>query len=312
MDILKNGGGIAKTVAYTRDVSLEKLVALGMKRADTMLSFGVTTVEGKSGYGLDLETEIKQLKAMMKIDNDHVIDVVPTFLGAHSVPKEFDDEADKYLDFLIDDVLPKVKKEGLAEFVDIFCELGVFNIEQSRYYLNAAKKMGYKLKIHADEIARLGGANLAAEIGAISADHLLNATDDGIRAMAKSGVIATLLPATAFSLKEDYADARGMIESGCAIALATDFNPGSSFTNSIPLVIALSALHMGMTINEIVCALTINGACALGLQDEVGSIEVGKKADIIILDYPSIDYLTYNVGMNIVKTVIKNGKVVDR
>ncbi len=309
MDILKRGGGIANSVKSTREASLEELVKLGRERLDSMLEFGVTTVEGKSGYGLDYNTEIKQLKVMSELNNSHIIDVKSTFLGAHSVPLEYKGKEKDYLDYIITKVLPLVKKENLATFVDIFCELGVFNIEQSRYFLTAAKEMGFSLKIHADEIVELGGALLAAELKAISADHLLNASKKGIKALAKNNVITTLLPATAFSLKEDYANAREMINYNCAIALATDFNPGSCFTNSIPLVIALATLYMKMSINEVITALTINGACALGIQDEVGSIEIGKKADLIILDYPSINYLPYNIGINIVKTVIKNGQV---
>lgn len=310
MDILKRGGGIANSVKSTREATLEELVKLGRERLDSMLEFGVTTVEGKSGYGLDYDTEIKQLKVMSELNNNHVIDIKSTFLGPHSVPKEYKGKEKDYLDYIITKVLPVVKKENLATFVDIFCELGVFNIEQSRYYLKASKKMGFSLKIHADEIVELGGALLAAELKAISADHLLNASKKSIKALAKNNVIATLLPATAFSLKENYANAREMINYDCAIALATDFNPGSCFTNSIPLVIALATLYMNMSINEVITALTINGACALGIQNEVGSIEIGKKADLIILDYPSINYLPYNIGINIVKTVIKNGQVV--
>ncbi len=310
MDILKRGGGISNTVKSTREASLDELIKLGRRRLDSMLEFGVTTVEGKSGYGLDYDTEIKQLKAMRELNNIHQVDIISTFLGAHSVPMEYKGSEKKYLDFLINEVLPTVKKENLAKFIDIFCEQGVFNIEQSKYYLTKAKEMGFSLKIHADEIVRLGGTELAASLNAITADHLLNASKEGIKALAKSNVIATLLPTTAFSLKEKYANAREMINSNCAIALATDFNPGSCFTNSIPLVIALGVLHMNMSINEVITALTINGAAALDIQDEVGSIEVGKKADLIILDYPSIDFLPYNIGINIVKTVIKSGKIV--
>ncbi len=310
MDIQNAGGGIASTVESTRNASIEELIETGLKRADSMLSFGVTTVEGKSGYGLDKDTEINQLRAMKQISVSHPIDVVSTFMGAHSIPKGYKGREIEYLEFLIAQVLPIVKKENLAEFVDIFCEQGVFNIEQSEFYLSNAKKTGFKIKLHADEIVQTGGAELGVELNAISADHLLQVSEEGIRRMADSGVIATLLPATAFNLKEKYADARHMIDSGCAVALATDFNPGSSFTNSIPLVVALAAINMEMNIREIVAALTINGACAIDRQKEVGSIEKGKKADIIILDYPSIDFLPYHTGINIVKTVIKNGKVV--
>lgn len=310
MDIQNAGGGISSTVESTRKASLEELIDTGLRRTDSMLSFGVTTAEGKSGYGLDRDTEIKQLKAMKQINILHPIDIVSTFMGAHSVPNEYKNREIAYLEFLVNHVLPIVKKEKLAEFVDIFCEQGVYSIEQSEFYLSKAKKMGFKLKLHADEIVQTGGAELSVKLNAISADHLLHSSDKGIKGIADNGVIATLLPLTAFSLKENYAKARQMIENGCAVALATDFNPGSSFTNSIPLVIALAALNMGMNIREIVTALTINGACAIDRQSEIGSIEKGKKADIIILDYPSIDFLSYHTGINIVKTVIKNGKIV--
>ncbi len=310
MDLLKMGGGISSTVKSTRAASLDELIESGRKRLDSMLSFGVTTVEGKSGYGLDIETEIKQLKTMRELNSSHPVDIVSTFLGPHSVPEEYKGKGDEFIEFMIKIALPKIKENNLAEFVDIFCEKGVFNIKQSRKFLSEAKKMGFSLKLHADEIVQFGGAELAAELGAISADHLLSASEEGIVNMAEKGVIATLLPATAFNLKEAYADARRMIERGCAVALATDFNPGSSFTNSIPLIIALAALNMEMSTSEIITALTINGAAAIRKENEVGSIEPGKKADILILEYPSIDFLTYNTGINIVKTVIKNGEIV--
>ena len=310
MDIQKSGGGIVSTVNSTREATLEELVETGKKRADSMLVFGVTTVEGKSGYGLDKDTEIKQLRVLKLINEEHPIDVVPTFLGAHSVPPEFKGKVNEFLDFLISEVLPVVKEEKLAKFVDVFCEKSVFDIEQSRRYLTKAKELGFKLKLHADEIVGIGGAELGVELKVVSTDHLLQISEKGIRELAESGVIATLLPATAFCLKEEYADARKMIDNGCAVALATDYNPGSGFTNSIPLVIALAAINMHMNVNEIVNALTINGACALDMQDKIGSIEKGKQADIIILEYPSIDFLTYHTGINIVNAVIKKGKVI--
>ncbi len=310
MSIMERGGGITSSVRATRNTSIDEFIALGMKRLNKLLDMGVTTVEGKSGYGLDCETEIRQLKAMRNLNEIHPVDIVPTFLGPHSVLPEYKGKEDEFIQFMIDDVLPKVKEENLAEFADIFCEKNVFTIEQSRKFLTAAKNAGLKLKIHADEIYQLGGTELAVELGCTSADHLLQASDEGIKQLSKSNTIATLLPATAFCLKEEYARARYMIDSGCAVALATDFNPGSCFTNSVPLIIALAALQMNMTIEEIVTALTINAAAAVGRGDTIGSIEKGKKADIRILEYPSINFLPYHVAVNIVETVIKNGKIV--
>ena len=309
MSIMERGGGITSSVRATRSTVLEEFVETGRKRLDKMMAFGVTTVEGKSGYGLDEETEIRQLEAMRILNESHPVDIAATFLGPHSVLPEWKGKEDEFIDYMIE-VMKKVRERNLAEFADIFCEKNVFSIEQSRRFLKSAKEMGLKLKIHADEIVRLGGAELAAELGAVSADHLLQASDEGIRMMAEKDVVATLLPATAFCLKEDYARARDIIHSGCAVALATDFNPGSCFTNSIPLVIALAAIQMRMSVEEIITALTINAASALSRQDSIGSIEAGKKADIIILEFPSIHFLPYHAGVNIVETVIKNGVVV--
>lgn len=310
MSIMERGGGITSSVRATRDTSLEEFIEVGKKRLDKMMAMGVTTVEGKSGYGLDRETELKQLEAMKELNKIHPLDIVATFLGPHSVLPEYKGKEEEFLDIMIDDVMPKVVDNKLAEFADIFCEKNVFSIEQSRRFLNEAKRAGLKVKIHADEMYQLGGAELAVELSASSADHLLQASDEGIKQLANSEVIATLLPATAFCLKEEYARGRYMIDSGCAVALATDFNPGSCFTNSIPLVIALAALHMKMSIEEIISALTINAAAAVGRNDIVGSIEIGKKADIIILEYPSIHFLPYHAAVNIVETVIKNGEII--
>lgn len=310
MDIMKRGGGIVSTVKSTREASLEELIESGRERLDSMLSFGVTTVEGKSGYGLDLDTELKQLEAMKALQETHPMDIAATFLGPHAVPKAYKGKEDEFIDFQINEALPVVVEKKLAEFADIFCEDNVFSIEQSRRFLKKAAEYGLKLKIHADEIVQLGGAELAAELGAISADHLLQASDDGIKRMKESKVVSTLLPGTAFSLKEEYARGRYMIDNGCAVALATDLNPGSCFTNSIPLIIALSTLYMKLSIEETITALTINGAAAIDRAEKVGSIDVGKKADIIILKFPSYHFLPYHVGVNIVNSVIKEGKVV--
>jgi imidazolonepropionase len=310
MEILERGGGILNTVAATRSASREELVAAGLKRLDSMLSFGVTTVEGKSGYGLDLETEIKQLEAMAEIDRRHPLDVAGTFLGAHAVPPDYKGREDLFIDFIIKEVLPEVAEKELAEFCDIFCEKGVFSIAQSRRLLTAARDRGLTPKLHADEIVPLGGAELAAELGAVSADHLLHASDRGINAMADAGVVATLLPGTAFSLKEPYARARHIIDSGCAVALATDLNPGSCFSESIPLLFALATLYMGLSPEEAVTALTLNGAAAIGRADTVGSIDPEKKGDLVILEFPSYRFIPYHMGVSTVEKTVKSGEVV--
>ena len=312
MSIMERGGGINASVTKTREESLEQLIAGGQDRLERMLEFGVTTVEGKSGYGLDKETEIKQLRAMKALAKTQPIDIVTTFLGPHSVLPEYKGREREFIDMMLNDVMPQIKEEDLAEFADIFCEQNVFSIEDGRHYLTKAKEMGFKLKIHADEIVCLGGAELAAEVGAVSADHLLQASDKGISDMAKAGVISTALPATAFCLKEDFARMRKMIDDGAAVAVASDLNPGSCFTNSIPLLIALSCIYMQLSIEEVITALTINGAAAVDRADTVGSLEAGKKADIIFLKYPSINFLPYHTGVNIVETVIKNGEIVLR
>lgn len=310
MDIMKKGGGIVNTVYHTKEATVESLIKVGIKRLNSMLAFGVTTVEGKSGYGLDYETEIKQLEVMKKLNKRHKIDVVSTFLGAHALPIEYKEKEDEFIDYMINEVLPDVADKKLAEFCDVFCEQGVFSIEQSERMLVKAREQGLKLKIHADEIVNIGGAELAAKLKATSADHLLMASDDGIRKMATSNVVATLLPGTAFSLKEKYARARYMIDNNLAVALATDFNPGSCFTESIPLIIALATLYMNMTIEETITALTINGAAAIDKADQIGSIDINKKGDIVIHEFPSYKFIPYHIGVSTVETVIKDGKVI--
>jgi imidazolonepropionase len=310
MEIMQRGGGIANTVESTRKASAAELIEAGIKRLDSMLSIGVTTVEGKSGYGLDKETEIKQLEVMSHLDNVHYVDVVRTFLGAHAVPQNYKDKADEFIDYMMADVLPEVAEKNLAEFCDVFCEENVFSVDQSRRLLSRAKALGLKLKLHADEIVQIGGAELAAELGAVSADHLLQASNEGIRQMSEAGVVATLLPGTAFSLKEPYARGRFIIDNNCAVALATDFNPGSCFTESIPLIFVLATLYMNITIEEAVTALTINGAAALGRQDTIGSIDVGKKGDMIVLEYPSYKFIPYHLGISTIEKVVKTGNLI--
>ena len=311
MSIMERGGGIVSTVKATRGCRFIQLRSKAEGFLKQMNAMGVTTVEGKSGYGLDKETELLQLKVMRSLNADEHkrVDIVPTFLGAHAVPEEYRGRTDEYLDFIIRDVLPCVAKDGLAEFCDVFCEQGVFSVEQSRRLLLAARECGLRLKLHADEIVPLGGAELAAELSAVSADHLLHASDEGIRAMQEAGTVATLLPLTAFALKEDYARGREMIDAGCAVALATDLNPGSCFSGSIPLTFALACIYMRLTVEEAITALTLNGAAALNRADSIGSIEVGKKGDFAVLDTDNYHFLPYYVGMNCVSATIKEGVI---
>lgn len=310
MEIMNRGGGIMYTVKATQSTSCDELISSAIPRIQELSQNGVTTVEIKSGYGLDFDTEIKQLRAINQLKNQSKVDIVSTYMGAHAVPSEYKGNNMGYIDFMIEKVLPAVKKENLADITDIFCEKGVFSYDESKKYLSTAKEMGFKIKIHADEIVSTGGAELAAELGCLSADHLLHASDNGIESLASSKTVATLLPLTAFCLKEPYANARKLIDTGAAVALATDFNPGSCFSSSIPLLIAISVIYMKMSIAEVITALTLNGACALDLGSTHGSIEKGKKADFIVLKYPFINFLPYHTAVSCVDKVIKNGEVI--
>ena len=310
MSIMERGGGIQSTVNATREETAESLAEKAQFFIDRMAHMGVTTVEAKSGYGLNTETELKMLEAIRILQESPATKsrLIATFMGAHAIPKEYKGRTSEYVDLVIREMLPLVKDK--ATFCDIFTEKNVFEIEDSRRLLTAAKEAGMKLKVHADEIVTLGGAELAAEVDAVSADHLLHISEDGVKALATSNTIATLLPLTAFALREPYAPARKLIDGGAAVALATDLNPGSCFSGSIPLTIALACIYMNMSIEETITALTLNGAAAIDMADTVGSLEVGKKADIIMLDYPNFRMLPYYVGMNCVNTVIREGKVV--
>lgn len=310
MSIMERGGGIQSTVNATRTESAGALREKAQWFIDRMVSTGVTTVEAKSGYGLDIETEVKMLDVIngLASDPDQKLRVVPTFLGAHAVPAEYKGRTGEYVNMMISEMLPAVK--GKARFCDIFTEKNVFEIEDSRRFLKAAREAGFELKLHADEIVTLGGAELAAELGAVSADHLLHVSDEGVRRMAEAGTVATLLPLTAFALREPYAPARKFIDAGATVALATDLNPGSCFSGSIPLTIALACIYMKMSIEETITALTLNGAAAVGLADQTGSIEVGKAGDVILLEYDNYRMLPYYIGMNCVRTVISKGKIV--
>ncbi len=310
LDILNEGGGILKTVQETRKAPLEKLVKNGKDILDRMMNYGTTTVETKSGYGLTTESEIKQLEAIRILNEEHPLDLIPTFLGAHAIPPEFKNKPDKYVELIVTEMIPKIAKEGLAEFCDVFCEKGIFSIKQTRKILKTAIRYGLRPQIHIDEIVDTNGALLASEIRAIQTGHLLKSNEDGLKAMAEAGVIATLLPGTPFCLMlDDYAPARKMIEFEIPIALATDLNP-NCWTESMQMIIALACYHMKLTPAEALTASTINAACAIQKQDEIGSLEIGKKADLIVFDVPNYYFLPYHFGVNLVSKVIKNGKIV--
>ncbi len=310
LEILKSGGGILKSMRETRKASIKKLVENGLKILDSMMTFGTTTVEVKSGYGLSVDSEIKSLKAASELNKKHPIDVISTFLGAHAIPPEYKNKPDDYVELIISDMIPTISNENLAEFCDVFCEEGIFSIEQTRKILNAAKDHGMKTQIHIDEIVDTNGASLAAELKAIQTGHLLKSNEEGLKAMAKAGVIATLLPGTPFCLMlKEYAPARKMIDLGIPIALATDLNP-NCWTESMQMIITLACYNMKMSPAEALCAATINAACALQREQQIGSLEVGKKADILIFDVPNYQFLPYRFGVNLISTVIKNGKVV--
>lgn len=312
MDIMNAGGGIHATSRMTREATEDELVEQASRRLDSFAKHGVTTVEGKSGYGLDLETELKQLRAAKRLNEQHALEIVPTFMGAHAVPREYKDKGneDAFVDLVIDEMLPVVAEEKLAAFNDVFCEKDVFTPEQSERILEAGKKHGLTPKIHADEIASYGGAELAAKVGAISAEHLLKASDQGIEDMAKAGVIACLLPATALFLREEAAKGRQMIDSGMAVAISTDCNPGSSPTTSMPLVMNLACISMRMTPAEALVAATINAASAIKVEDRAGSLEVGKQGDVVMWDIGSYQELQYLFGVNHVDKVWKKGQLI--
>ncbi|TYZ24874.1 imidazolonepropionase [Selenomonas ruminis] len=310
LELLARGGGICSTMQAVRETSEEELFHAGKKILQDMLRYGITTVEGKSGYGLNREDELKQLRVMRRLDKDLPLDIVSTYLGGHAVPPEYREDSDGYVDFMLEEMLPLIKKEGLADFVDVFCEQGVFSLEQSRRILTRAKALGFAVKLHADEMSSMGGAGLAHELGAVSADHLLSIRKEDILRLSTGNTKAVLLPATAFCMRCSYAPARELIAHDVAVALASDFNPGSCFTYSTALLFALAVIQMRLTSAETLTAMTLNGAAALNRAAEIGSIEAGKKADILLLAAPDYRFLAYQTGMNLVQQVIKDGKLV--
>ena len=310
LDILRAGGGILSTVRATRKASEEELFEKSRAFLDEMLAQGVTTAELKSGYGLDKETELKQLRAIKRLNEAHPMDAVATYLGAHAIPKEYRGKSGEYIDFIISDVLPEIKRQGLAEFCDVFLETGVFGVEESRRLLLAARDMGFGLKIHADEIDELGGSLLAGELGAVSAEHLIATGERGMEALARGGVIAALLPCTSLYLNKSFARARDMIAHGIPVAVATDFNPGSCPSLNIGLCMTMAYLKYRMTPEEILSAVTINAACAVNRGGSTGTIEPGKQADMVIWNAEDMEMLCYRMGSNLAGTVIKNGAIV--
>ena len=312
LDILAAGGGIHNTIEATRNASFDELYNQAKKSMDTMLSFGVTTVEGKSGYGVeDFETELRQLEVAKKLNEDHHMDLISTFMGAHAIPMKYKDNPDEFVDIIINEQIPQVVKKDLAKFCDVFAEEGVFTIDQSRKILLAAREHGMDLKIHADEIITLGGAELAAEIKCVSADHLIAASDEGIKAMGEAGVIGNVLPGTSFNLQTGhFANPKKMIEENVAVAISTDYNPGSCPTENLQLIMSFASLIMKLTPEQVITAVTINGAASLGIEDKVGSIQEDKYADIAIFDAKNLDYIIYHFGINHIDKVVKRGKLV--
>jgi imidazolonepropionase len=310
LEILKRGGGILSSVRAVRAASEDELFSVTQKHALSAQRFGTTTLEIKSGYGLETEAELKMLRVISRIGRETPLDVVPTFLGAHAIPEEYREAPEDYVDHLVHNMIPAVSEQGIARFCDVFCEKNVFAVDQSRRILKAAKKAGLGIKIHADEVNDLGGAGLAAELQVTSAAHLLAASEKNLRAMAKEGVIGVLLPGTAYSLRKAYAPARKMVELGIPVAIATDCNPGSCYTESLPFIFGLAVFNMGLSVSEALVAGTLNAAYAIGMAKRVGSLAVGKSADFLLLDGESPAVLAYHAGVSPVVKVFKGGELV--
>ena len=309
LEILAQGGGILSTVKKTRSATEEELAAKAEKVLSQMLALGVTTCEAKSGYGLDAETELKQLRVNRTLNERQPIELVSTYLGAHAVPVEYKENREGYLT-LMEELLPHIAEEGLAEFCDVFCETGVFTAEEATRILKAAQAVGLQAKMHADEINPIGGTEAAGALGAVSVEHLIAATDDGIGAMAKAGTVAVLLPATSFYLNKPYARARDMIAAGVPVAVATDFNPGSCPSLNLQFAMNLACWNYGLSPEEVLTAVTLNAAAAVRRGEKIGTLEVGKQADVVLWDAENLEYLFYRFGENLVKTVVKQGNIV--
>ncbi len=312
-EIAAAGGGIRNSVRKFRQAGKEEIKELTRARIHTFLEYGTTTIEAKSGYGLSTADELKSLEIIRELNEEQYLEMVPTFLGAHEIPDAYQSRRGEYIDLLCNEMIPKVAEENLARFCDVFCEKGVFTVEESRRILECGKGYGLKPKLHADELYPFGGAELSAEVGAISADHLLEISDEGIARMKEENVLAVLLPGTTFFLGKDrYAPARKMLEAGLDVAIATDFNPGSSTTQNMQLMWTISALKMKMLPGEILWAVTRSAARAIQMEDVVGSIEEGMQADFVLLDIPNLNYLPYHYGVNHTVMTIKKGHIVYR
>ena len=308
-EISLSGGGINSSIKGVRESNETELLDIVMGRMDEFLSLGTTTIEAKTGYGLDTESELKSLRVLDNVHNNHQIDIFPTFLGAHSIPDEFNGNANAYVNLICNEMIPAVSKQGIAKFCDVFCEVGYFDLLQSSKILKTAMKYNLTPRIHSDEFSNIGGTKLASEVQAVSADHLMEISDDDIDLLTNSDTIAILLPGTTFFLgKEKYAPARKLIDRGVHIAIASDFNPGSCHIKSMPFIIGLSCIYLGLSIEEALKAATWSGACALNEQERIGSIEVGKQADLIIWDFDNIEQIPYNLTSAPIKNVIKAGE----
>lgn len=311
-EIAEKGGGINSSINGVRNATTEELIKAVTKRMDRFLKLGTTTIETKSGYGLNVESEFKSLEVLDLVNQNHAIDIIPTFLGAHAIPPEYKNNPDDYIDLLCNEMIPAIAEQGIAKYCDVFCENGYFNIDQSRRILETAKKYGLTPRLHADEFEDSGAAELAAELGAVSADHLMAVSAIGIKKLADANVMATLLPGTTFFLgSTNYAPVKKLINAGVTIALATDYNPGSCHIQSMPFIISLACIYLGMSVEDALIAATFNSARTLNLENEIGSIEIGKKADLIIWDLEKLIEIPYNVTDVPIMKVMKNGKFIN-
>jgi len=313
MEIMNAGGGIMSTVRATRAASVDELAAQTRTRLDRMLQYGTTTAEAKTGYGLDTATELKMLDVIARLDAEHPIDLASTFLGAHAIPAEYKGREDEYTNLVVNEMLPAIAQHAARSlFCDVFCEDGAFTLAQSRRILMRAKELGFALKIHVDEFEPLGGTRLGVELGAVSVDHVVSTPQDEIELLGRSKTIAVSLPGTPFGLAQrDYTPARSILAAGGALAIATDLNPGTTWNESMQMIIALACRYLKLTQAQALAAATINAACAIGRGRSIGSLEIGKQADVLIMDTPDYRQIGYRYGTNLVRTVIKRGRIIE-